>query len=82
MLHLMKEPLNVTQIIKKTGLKQTAASHHLRRLRQCGFVDVKENGREREYTVNKKTVGPFFKLLDEHAKKYCKHLCVPSKTSS
>lgn len=82
MLHLMKGPLNVTQIIKKTGLQQTAASHHLRRLRRCRFVEVKENGREREYSVNKKTIGPFFDLLDEHAKKYCKRLCIPAKTSS
>ena len=79
MLHLMKGSLNVTQIIEKTGLKQTAASHHLRRLRQCNFVAVKENGREHLYSVNTSTAGQFFKLLDSHAKKYCRRLCCSPK---
>lgn len=78
MLHLLEKPLAVSDITRKTGLQQTAASHHLRRLRQCGFVTVKENGRERIYSVNDKTAGKFFRLLDEHTKKYCKHLCCSS----
>lgn len=79
MLHLMKGPLNVTQIIEKTGLKQTAGSHHLKRLLQCHFVEVEEQGRERVYSVRKNPVNKFFRLLDEHAEKYCKNFCIPSR---
>lgn len=79
MLYLMKSPLNVTQIVEKTGLKQTAASHHLKRLLQCHFVEVKEVGRERVYSVRKNPVDKFFHLLDEHAEKYCGHFCLPSR---
>lgn len=79
MLQLLSGPLNVSQIMEKSGLRQTAVSHHLRRLRLCRFVNVKENGRERVYSVNQDTVGKFFRLLDTHAKKYCAHLCVPRR---
>jgi len=79
MLQLLKGPLNVSQIMGRSGLRQTAASHHLRRLRQCNFVTVRENGRERLYSVNASTAGHFFKLLDSHAKKYCRRLCCSPK---
>lgn len=75
MLQLLEGPLNVTQVMKRTGVRQTAVSHHLRRLRQCSFVTVKEQGRERLYSVNTSTAGQFFKLLDVHAKKYCQRRC-------
>ena len=76
-MYLMKGPMNVTQIIEKTGLKQTAASHHLKRLRQCHFAEVEDVGRERVYSVHKNPVEKFFQLLDQHAEKYCKNFCIP-----
>ena len=79
MMHLRQSPLNVNQIVEKTGLKQTAASHHLRRLRQCRFVEVKEQGRERVYSVRRNPVDQLFRLLDQHAEKYCRYFCIPSQ---
>jgi len=82
MLHLLKKPMSVTEIVKKTGLEQSAVSHHLKRLKLCNFVHAKANGKERIYSVNEETVGPLFRLMDKHAKKYCQHLCCSPSSSS
>ena len=75
MLLLLKQPMNVTELTKKSGLEQSAVSHHLKRLKVCKFVKVTPNGKERMYTVNEETVGPLFRLMDKHVEKYCKRLC-------
>ena len=75
MLLLLKEPMNVTELTKKSGLEQSAVSHHLKRLKLCSFVQVEANGKERVYSVNEETVGPLFRLMDMHVKKYCKCVC-------
>ena len=75
MMLLLKRPMNVTQLTKKSGLEQSAVSHHLKRLKLCRFVEMKVNGKERVYSVNEDTVGPLFRLMDKHVKKYCCHLC-------
>lgn len=82
MLLLLKKPTNVTELAKKSGQEQSAVSHHLKRLKLCNFVMVKPNGKERTYSVNEETVGPLFRLMDKHAKKYCKHLCCSPSSKS
>lgn len=82
MLLLLKKPMNVKELTQKSGLEQSAVSHHLKRLKLCSFVKAEPNGKERMYTVNEDTVGPFFRLMDKHAKKYCKHLCLPTPSTS
>ena len=61
MLLLLKGPMNVTKLANKSGLEQSAVSHHLKRLKLCGFVTVQQNGKERVYSVNEDTVGPLFR---------------------
>ena len=68
---LMKKPLNVTQIIKVTRLEQSQASHSLKRLNECKIVNVKRNGKQRIYSLNKKTIIPIIKIVDRHAKEMC-----------
>ena len=69
-LHIMnslrKGPKNVSQILEETGLEQTAVSHSLKRLEQCGFVSVKKKGKFHTYTLNSSAVEPLLKLLDKH----------------
>jgi len=72
---LRKEPKNVTEISKALNMNQTTVSHNLARLKKCGFVFVKNNGKERIYTLNSKTIKPLMKLIDEHMDTYCKKLC-------
>jgi DNA-binding transcriptional ArsR family regulator len=62
---------NVSQLTNELKIHQTTVSHSLKRLLDCGFVQVEKNGKERIYTVNKKTIKPLLKLMDEHVNNYC-----------
>jgi len=41
-------------------------SHNLKPLTRCGFVFVKRKGKERIYSVNRETMEPMFKIIDNH----------------
>lgn len=66
-------PKNVTQICAALKMDQTTVSHNLSRLRNCGFVIAKKNGKERVYSINKETLDPLLKLIEKHTEKYCMH---------
>jgi len=71
-IHSLKDnPKNVTQLTNELKIHQTSVSHALKRLLDCGFVFVKRNGKERLYSVNKKTIKPLIKLMGEHVNNYC-----------
>ena len=72
---LIEKPKNVNQITKELRVHQSSVSHALKRLLDCGFVFVKKDGKERVYSVNKKTISPLIKLMDSHVDKYCKGCC-------
>ena len=72
---LMEKPKNVSQLIKELEIHQTSVSHSLKRLLDCGFVFVEKNGKERIYSVNKKTIKPLIKLMENHVNTYCKEYC-------
>jgi DNA-binding transcriptional ArsR family regulator len=64
---LQQKPLTVSGVIEKTGLEQTCVSHCLRKLEEGRFVTVKREGKYRIYSVNKATVDPLLKLIDQHS---------------
>lgn len=68
-------PQNVSQIFVGTRLEQTAVSHNLKRLLSCQFVHIKQNGKERVYSLNDETIKPLLALIDEHVEKFCKRAC-------
>lgn len=76
MLLLLKKPMTVSELTAKSGMEQSTVSHHLKRLKLCQFVRNRANGKERIYSVNEETAGPFFRLMDKHVRKYCCHVCV------
>ena len=57
---------NVTQLTEELGIHQTSVSHSLKRLLDCGFVFVERNGKERIYSVNKRTIKPLVNLMEDH----------------
>ena len=65
----------VSEIVKCLKAEQSTVSHNLKQLLKCSFITVKPNGKERIYSVNKKTVAPLFELIEKHAETYCKTLC-------
>ena len=69
---LMHKSRNVTQLTSELKIHQTSVSHALKRLLDCGFVFVERNGKERIYSVNKKTIKPLITLMENHIDKYCK----------
>lgn len=72
---LNTKPYRATDISKRLGYEQSLISHHLKRLKTCGFVRVAANSTERTYYLNKKTVGPLLKLVDKHVSQFCKKAC-------
>ena len=73
---LMKKPLCVSEICQELGEEQSKISHNLKKLADCRFIEAKQAGKKRIYSLNKETIFPLMKLVDKHTKKYCCHNCV------
>ena len=65
---------NVSEIMAELKMDQTAVSHDLARLRQCGFVKTERDGKFVYYSLNQGTINPIMKLIDEHMSQYCIHI--------
>ena len=76
---LREEPRNVTQISNALGQEQSMISHNLKPLIRCGFVFTERKWRERIYSLNKETMEPIFKTIENHMEKYCpkRGKCLP-----
>lgn len=68
---LRKGPKNVSQLVVLTGLEQTCVSHCLLILLENGFVSAEQEGKYRVYSLNKSTVEPLMKLIDDHVQTFC-----------
>ncbi|MBC8500704.1 MAG: winged helix-turn-helix transcriptional regulator [Nanoarchaeota archaeon] len=68
---LLEGQKNVTELTKAVGVDQSTISNNLARLKSCGFVTMKPNGKERIYIINKETTEPLMRLINIHTKKYC-----------
>ena len=69
---LRKGEQSVNDIVKKTGYEQSLVSHNLKLLRQCEFVAMRVQGKQRIYKLNEETIEPLFKLVDKHRHSFCK----------
>ena len=63
--------MNVTQISEALGQEQSMVSHNLGPLVQCRFVNVERSGKERIYSVNHETMDALFKVVEDHATRFC-----------
>lgn len=77
---LLKGPANVTTLTNQVGVDQSTISNSLKRLRECGFVTVEPDGKERIYRLNKDTIEPLIKLIKRHTEKYCVNCIQKKKT--
>lgn len=66
---LAEKELNVSGIVSATGIEQSNVSHHMECLLNCGFVDVRRDGRARIYKVNRE-VRPIIKSIIKHIERY------------
>ncbi|MDO8741098.1 MAG: ArsR family transcriptional regulator [Candidatus Woesearchaeota archaeon] len=69
---LRDSPLSVNGLSKQLAQERSKVSHALLSLYECGFVDVKKEGKSRIYSLNKETILPLLSLIEKHVKKYCK----------
>ncbi len=72
---LLKEkgPKTVSEICKELGFEQSRVSHNLQCLVACGFLNVKQNGKTRVYSIEK-SISRILDEMDRHMKKYGKRL--------
>jgi DNA-binding transcriptional ArsR family regulator len=75
LLALQESPLNVTDLTKKINGEQSNISHHLKHLSDCKLISSKQQGKQRIYSLNTKTISPILKLVETHAKKHCSDGC-------
>lgn len=72
---LREKEKNVTDLSRDLKVEQSKISHALSSLRCCNIVKVKQKGKQRIYYLNKDTIVPMLKLIDKHAKTFCKGVC-------
>ncbi len=65
---------NVSEIIENLRMDQTAVSHDLARLKQCGFVNSERKGKFVYYRLNEETIKPLMSLIEKHMAEYCLHI--------
>jgi len=73
--NLRKKEKNVTELSKELNIEQSKVSHALSSLKCCNIVNVKQKGKSRIYSLNKKTIIPMLNLIDKHSKTFCKGIC-------
>jgi DNA-binding transcriptional ArsR family regulator len=74
-LSLRTKDKSVTQISKELLVEQSKISHALKTLKNCSIVDVKQKGKQRIYSLNKKTIVPILDIIEKHARIYCGCKC-------
>jgi DNA-binding transcriptional ArsR family regulator len=68
---LKEKPSSVNELSKKLKVEQSKLSHALALLRSCNMVISEQKGKQRIYSLNKKTLLPILDLIDKHAQEFC-----------
>lgn len=72
---LKEKDKSVSEIVSELKVEQSKVSHALKSLKSCNIVSSKQKGKQRIYSLNKKTILPMLKLIDKHSKSYCSGNC-------
>ena len=71
---LKEGPKTVSEIAETASLEQSHVSHNLKRLAECGFIRVEQNGREKTSQLNEETIKPLLELMNYHMDNHCVHV--------
>lgn len=63
---------NVTELSGELDVEQSKLSHALASLKDCKMVNSKQNGKERIYSLDKKTIIPILNLIKKNRENICK----------
>jgi len=73
---LLSGPKSVTGIAESLSEEQSKVSHALKKLAQCNFLSVKKSGKQHIYCLNKDTIVPILKIVEQHVRCHCKGECL------
>ncbi|MFL5495486.1 MAG: ArsR/SmtB family transcription factor [Gemmatimonadales bacterium] len=60
----------VNDLVARLGLTQPQVSKHLRVLREVGLVDVREEGRQRWYRLNGRSLKPIYDWVKRYERSW------------
>lgn len=63
---LAKEKLTVNAVAEKFEVSRPAISKHLKILKECGIIEINQNGRERLCEIQAKNLIPAFMWIDQY----------------
>ena len=69
---LKEKESSVNELTNKLKVEQSKISHALALLKRCNIVNSNKEGKQRIYSLNKKTILPLLKMIDEHSKSFCR----------
>ncbi|MEK6757878.1 MAG: metalloregulator ArsR/SmtB family transcription factor [Nanoarchaeota archaeon] len=69
---LKNKECSVNDLVKELKEEQSKVSHALASLNHCNIVESKQKGKQRIYSLNKKTILPMLKIIDKHKCGSCK----------
>jgi DNA-binding transcriptional ArsR family regulator len=72
---LQQGPKPVGEICRDIREEQSKVSHNLKKMMECHFLDVQRKGKQRVYSLNKDTIVPILKMVENHVHKYCGEKC-------
>ena len=64
--------MNVNELVKELKEEQSKVSHALAALNHCNIVLSRQSGKNKIYSLNKKTILPLLKCVDSHECGICK----------
>lgn len=73
---LKKKSLTVSELVENIKEEQSKISHSLSNLKRCSIVLAERKGKNIVYTLNKKTILPILKIIDEHRELNCRGGCM------
>ncbi len=80
---LSEKPRSVSELVSELEIEQSRLSHSLQMLRDCNYVDVKQVGKKRIYSLKEnvleKKEGNLFEVIDAHVQEYCHNNCTKIK---
>ena len=73
---LKDKNMSVTELSKRIKVEQSKLSHALAKLKECNLVSVDIEGKNRIYSLNRKTLLPILNIIDEPSKLNCGGNCL------
>jgi DNA-binding transcriptional ArsR family regulator len=68
---LKDKSISVTKLSEILNTEQSKLSHALVNLKYCNIVTSEQKGKQRVYSLNKKTILPILKIIDKHRENFC-----------